>query len=240
MGFSGTDDELLDYTNFTGADQDLILEVRMWGGDASSCNTYTLNVAGSSVGGPGPVGANYCSANANSTGSAASISGFGETRVSANDVTLTASNLPPNQFGIFIVSASQGFVPNAGGTSNGNLCLGGAIGRYVGPGEILSSGAAGEFSLAIDLGVILRAAARRRPWRATPGTSRRGTETASASARTSPTGSRSSSTEVDLAAASTSSRRRAPAPPRRRPSAGRRRGGASPSSVSNARIERHG
>ena len=154
MGFSGTDDEFLDYTNFTGATQDLILEVRMWGGDSSSCNTYTLNVAGSSVGGPGPIGTNYCSANANSTGNAGSISGFGETRVSANDVTLTASNLPPNQFGILIVSATQGFVPNAGGTSNGNLCLGGAIGRYVGPGEILSSGAAGEFSLAIDLGLI--------------------------------------------------------------------------------------
>ena len=154
LGFSGTDDELLDYTNFTGADQDLILEVRMWGGDASSCNTYTLNVAGSSVGGPGPVGTNYCSANPNSTGSAASLSGFGETRVTANDLTLTASNLPQNQFGILIVSASQGFVPNAGGTSNGNLCLGGAIGRYVGPGQILSSGAAGEFSLAIDLGMI--------------------------------------------------------------------------------------
>ena len=28
LGFSGTDDELLDYTNFTGADQDLILWVR--------------------------------------------------------------------------------------------------------------------------------------------------------------------------------------------------------------------
>ena len=154
LGFSGTDDELLDYTNFTGADQDLILEVRMWGGDASSCNTYTLNVAGSSVGGPGPIGTTYCSTNPNSTGNAADISGFGETRVSANDVTLTASNLPPNQFGIFIVSAAQGFVPNAGGTSNGNLCLGGAIGRYVGPGEILSAGAAGEFSLSVDLSVI--------------------------------------------------------------------------------------
>ena len=65
------------------------------------------------------------------------MSAFGLTSVGANDVTLTASNLPPNQFGIFIVSAVQGFVPGAGGTSNGNLCLGGAIGRYVGPGQIL-------------------------------------------------------------------------------------------------------
>ena len=118
---------------------------------AAGCNTYDLNVTGAGVS-TGPIGSNYCIANANSTGSVASISGFGLTSVAGN-VTLTASNLPQNQFGILIVSASQGFVPNAGGTSNGNLCLGGAIGRYVGPGEILSSGGAGEF-FAIDLGLI--------------------------------------------------------------------------------------
>ena len=152
VGFSASDDEFLTYTNTTGASQNLILEVDMF--DANGCNTYDLNVTGASGGGPGPVGTNYCSANVNSTGNTASISGFGETSVASNDLTLTASDLPANQFGIIVVSATQGFVPNAGGTSNGNLCLGGAIGRYVGPGEILSSGGAGEFSLAIDLGVI--------------------------------------------------------------------------------------
>ena len=152
LGFSASDDETITYTNTTGASQDLILEVDMF--DAGGCNEYDLNVTGASAGGPGPVGTNYCSANPNSTGNAASISGFGETSVSSNDLTLTASDLPANQFGIIVVSATQSFVPNAGGTSNGNLCLGGAIGRYVGPGEILSSGGAGEFSLAIDLGTI--------------------------------------------------------------------------------------
>ncbi len=151
LGFSASDDEFITYTNTTGASQNLILEVDMF--TSGGCNTYDLNVTGAGVS-TGPIGANYCTANPNSTGSAASISGFGLTSVAANDVTLTASNLPQNQFGILIVSASQGFVPNAGGTSNGNLCLGGAIGRYVGPGEILSSGGAGEFSLAIDLGAI--------------------------------------------------------------------------------------
>ena len=79
---------------------------------------------------------------------------FGSALVADNNLTLTASSLPPNQFGIFAVAPFQGFIPGAGGTSNGNLCLSGSIGRYVGPGEILSSGALGEFELAIDLQAI--------------------------------------------------------------------------------------
>jgi hypothetical protein len=39
---------------------------------------------------------------------------------------------------------------NPGG-SQGNLCLGGSIGRYVGPGQIQQSGSTGTVSLAIDL-----------------------------------------------------------------------------------------
>ncbi len=45
---------------------------------------------------------------------------------------------------------AQGFVANAGG-SQGNLCLGGVIGRYVGPGFIKNSGATGGFNLAVNL-----------------------------------------------------------------------------------------
>ena len=45
---------------------------------------------------------------------------------------------------------TQGSVANPGG-SEGILCLGGAIGRYVGPGQIVNSGATGEVSLALDL-----------------------------------------------------------------------------------------
>ena len=40
------------------------------------------------------------------------------------------------------------------GGSQGNLCLGGAIGRYVGPGQIKSSGSAGAFSLALDMTML--------------------------------------------------------------------------------------
>lgn len=41
-------------------------------------------------------------------------------------------------------------MPNPGGSA-GVLCLGGAIGRYVGPGQVQSSGASGSFALSLDL-----------------------------------------------------------------------------------------
>ena len=99
----------------------------------------------------GPVGTNYCGpANLNSTGLPALISGFGTEAVLANFLELTASQLPQNQFGMFLNSMTQGFVANPGG-SQGNLCLGGSIGRYNRPGEILNSGAGGTFTLVLDL-----------------------------------------------------------------------------------------
>ena len=73
------------------------------------------------------------------------MSAFGFTSVAANDVTLTASNLPPGQFGIFVTSASSGFIPNPAG-SNGNLCLTGSLGRFVSPGQILFIDGTGEAS----------------------------------------------------------------------------------------------
>jgi hypothetical protein len=67
-----------------------------------------------------------------------------------NDVSLAASSLPLNAFGFFLTSRTQGFVANPGG-SQGNLCLSGSIGRYVGPGQIQNSGALGRIALSIDL-----------------------------------------------------------------------------------------
>ena len=99
------------------------------------------------------IGTSYCLANVNSTGVAATITGGGSDVASANNLTLTARNLPNNAFGFFIVSTSQGFVMNPGGSS-GNLCLSGAVGRYVGPGQILNTGNAGEFSLSANLTMI--------------------------------------------------------------------------------------
>ena len=100
-------------------------------------------------GGPVAPGSNYCMANANSTGVSSSMGASGSNIVGNNDLVLEANDLPTSSFGFFLTSMTQGFVANPGG-SEGNLCLGGAIGRYVGTGQIQNSGAAGAISLAID------------------------------------------------------------------------------------------
>ena len=97
------------------------------------------------------VGTNYCGPAAlNSTGASATLSASGSSVVSSNDMVLEAMEIPRNSFGFFITSQMQGFVMNPGG-SEGNLCLGGSVGRYVGAGQIQNAGSAGVFSLAIDL-----------------------------------------------------------------------------------------
>jgi len=98
----------------------------------------------------GSLGTNYCPPVPNSTGVGSAIAATGSNSVAANNVTLLASQMPNNAFGYFLTSLTQGVIMNPGG-SQGNLCLTGAIGRYVGPGQIKNSGATGSFSLAIDL-----------------------------------------------------------------------------------------
>ena len=98
---------------------------------------------------PGQIGTNYCTANANSTGAAASMAASGSTVLASNDLVLEANGLPNNSFGFFLASQTQGFVANPGG-SQGNLCLGGAIGRYVGPGQIQNAGTTGMIAIAMD------------------------------------------------------------------------------------------
>lgn len=113
---------------------------------------FLLDAVGSSPGGAGII--NYCTAAPNSTGAAARITAIGSTFVSTNDLTLTAADLPRNQFGIFVVSMLRDFVPGANGQSNGNLCLGGLVGRFNRQGQILASGSTGQFSLLLDLNRI--------------------------------------------------------------------------------------
>ncbi|WP_145195967.1 hypothetical protein [Planctomycetes bacterium Poly30] len=102
----------------------------------------------------GTIGTSYCGpAVLNSTGASGTISADGSTSVSDNDLTLMGSNLPNFSFCFFIVSRTQGFASMPGG-SFGNLCLTGAVGRYVGPGQIQNSGSTGSVSLGIDLAAI--------------------------------------------------------------------------------------
>lgn len=98
---------------------------------------------------PRPLGENYCGpAVSHSGGVAARMEAFGIPFWWHNDVRLDAVDLPPNRFGYFLVSNTQGFVTGPGG-SQGNLCLGGNIGRYA--SSVMNSGPTGTFSLALDL-----------------------------------------------------------------------------------------
>ena len=63
----------------------------------------------------GPIGTNYCGpASFNSTGQSGVMSAFGSPLVTANDVTLVASNLPYD-FGYFLSSRAQGWLPSLNG-----------------------------------------------------------------------------------------------------------------------------
>ena len=100
--------------------------------------------------GAGGIGVPYCGpAVANSTGASATMSASGSATVANNDLVLEANDLPLNAFGFFLTSTTQGFSPMPGGSA-GNLCLGGSIGRFVGPGQIQNSGSTGSISLATD------------------------------------------------------------------------------------------
>jgi formylglycine-generating enzyme required for sulfatase activity len=97
------------------------------------------------------VGTSYCTpAVTNSTGAPAAISGSGSAVVHLNNLVLTGSGLPQSSFGFFLTSTDRGSVFPVN-NSQGRLCLGGAIGRYVGPGQIQNSGSTGSFLLAINL-----------------------------------------------------------------------------------------
>ncbi|QDV06273.1 hypothetical protein Poly30_17810 [Planctomycetes bacterium Poly30] len=94
-------------------------------------------------------GTNYCGpAVPNSSGASGTVRATGSPFVANNDLGLLASALPTSSFGFFIVSSTQGFAANPGG-SQGNLCVGGAVGRFI--GQIQNSGATGEIAVTVDL-----------------------------------------------------------------------------------------
>lgn len=143
--FTQTDDERIAWSNTTGAPLDVILHVDIFG--SQTCNTYDLVVSSSG----GGVGTNYCTAVPNSTGQIGLIQAQGSASVAANSMTLVATQLPPQQFGLLLASRTQGFVANAGG-SNGNLCLAGDVGRF--NQDIMNGGANGTISIPVDLTAV--------------------------------------------------------------------------------------
>ena len=146
---SQTDNEHLSWTNTTGAALDCILEVNMRGGTAFDCQGYDLVISGAT----GSAGLPYCGPSvANSTGQGARMGGFGSEVVADNDLELLAFSLPAGTFGFFLGSRTQGFQQNPGG-SDGHLCLGGVIARFVAPGQV-SQAVSGSIRIDVDLMAI--------------------------------------------------------------------------------------
>jgi len=98
-----------------------------------------------------PPGTSYCVANPNSSGGPATVEGLGTNRIANNDLEVVASSLPLNSNGYFVVSATQGFIANPGG-SQGNLCLGGSFGRYI--AQTGNSGASGVLRVDVDVNAV--------------------------------------------------------------------------------------
>ncbi len=94
------------------------------------------------------VGNQYCAGEVNSTGTGALILATGDTSITTVK-ELTTVNLPDNQFCYTITGTMPGFVAHPAG-SDGNLCVGGALGRYNQAGEIGNSGSTGTFEFDID------------------------------------------------------------------------------------------
>lgn len=97
------------------------------------------------------VGAVGCAGQPNSTGSGAVLAATGSALRADDALTIYASGLPQQSAAYFLCSTTSGYVVQAGG-SQGNLCLGGAIGRFVRAGEVWNVGDQGRMHQVLGLG----------------------------------------------------------------------------------------
>jgi hypothetical protein len=129
-GFTGSDNETLQYTNTGATDLDCVLRVHVWPNSGGEVNTYDLDIVGAGISGPSL----FCDpANTNSTGNSVTLA---NSDFSGSGVYhIEAVGGPLDQFGMVIVSATA--IDPGIPVSQGNLCLGAPIGRYgatAGPG----------------------------------------------------------------------------------------------------------
>ncbi|MEZ6017738.1 MAG: hypothetical protein R3F49_21700 [Planctomycetota bacterium] len=102
---------------------------------------------------PQRIGAVTCSPAApNSTGLGAELLAVGDIAAAADNVLLWARGLPWGSTGYFLGSMTLGSSHPPG--SQGELCLGGAIGRFSAPGQIGTAGQDGTIGLALDLTAV--------------------------------------------------------------------------------------
>ncbi len=82
----------------------------------------------------------------NSTGNAGHVTALGSRLAAAGELILRCEDLPTNSFSFFFVGTE--LMPVM--TQSGDICTGGNIGRFVGPGQIMTTGSTNEISIQID------------------------------------------------------------------------------------------
>lgn len=97
-----------------------------------------------------PVGTSYCPAQPNSTGVGAGLIAVGSPSALENFFYVGASGIPRDSFAMLATGPQQANLPGAGG-SQGTLCLGGPIGRFTRPSEILRADPVGNVFMPVDL-----------------------------------------------------------------------------------------
>ncbi|MEZ6015124.1 MAG: M12 family metallo-peptidase [Planctomycetota bacterium] len=145
-GFSSTDNEVVQWQNAGVLTRDLVVEVQVYSGSVSNCNSYALAIDPGQGATPGT---NFCGpAVSNSTGVPGLIGAVGSANVLDNDLVLVGRDLPLLSNGYFIVSPNAGMVLNPGGAS-GHLCLYPPYGRFI--AQTQNSGLTGTVSIPVDL-----------------------------------------------------------------------------------------
>lgn len=95
-------------------------------------------------------GSTGCAAQPNSTGSFALTRAIGSPDRATNELVLLTTGMPLNSVGYYLGSQTPDLVPAAGG-SQGDLCLGGSVGRFSRSGEVQEARGSGRIHLQLDL-----------------------------------------------------------------------------------------
>ncbi|MEM8712290.1 MAG: VCBS repeat-containing protein, partial [Planctomycetota bacterium] len=101
----------------------------------------------------GLTGSAYCDAVPNSTGQTGELRALGSAQLALRSLRLAVHDLPPQRTVLFLAGRTRAdFFPVP--FSVGRLCIGGGIGRFVGPDQIQNSGDNGEASLSLSLAAL--------------------------------------------------------------------------------------
>lgn len=98
-----------------------------------------------------PTSTTVCSQSSpNSTGVAGHTIALGSNNAAAGELILRTDDLPNHSFCFFFVGTA--LVPAT--TQSGDLCAGGNLGRFLGPGQVMNTGFTGSISVTIDTTAI--------------------------------------------------------------------------------------